>query len=268
MIWVWVAAVTALLAVLLVLVLSRPIRIPHEPDREGSQDAEASGAYDQVSLWPIYAFERHIIVRALVNEDPSGTLLDVGCGPGHLTAALSRKFPDAASVGLDVNGHMLALARRRFRSVTGLGFVRGDAERLPFADSSIDTIVSSLSLHHWKDAGAALKEIGRVLTPGGRVVLFDLRRDCPKWVYLVFVVGQAVFLPAAIRRTNGAVGSIWASWTAAELGAMLQDAGFQRPRVESRFSWLLVRCGKPPGTWSSSVRFTVSGGDDMMDNRG
>jgi ubiquinone/menaquinone biosynthesis C-methylase UbiE len=265
---IWVAAVTVLCVVLLALVLGRPMRIPHEPDREGYQDAKASGAYDQVSCWPIYAFERHIMTGALARERPSGTLLDIGCGPGHLTAALSRKFPDAASVGLDVNGHMLALARRRFRAVPGLGFVRGDAERLPFADSSIDTIVSSLSLHHWKDAAAALKEIGRVLTPGGSLVLFDLRRDCPKWVYFVFVVGQAVFLPAAIRRTNGAVGSIWASWTAAELGEMLNDAGFRTPRVESRFSWLLVRCGKPPAGPSSSGRFTGSGGDDMMDSRG
>jgi hypothetical protein len=67
-------------------------------------------------------------------------------------------------------------------------------------------------------------------------------------LYFGLVVTQALFLPAAIRKTNGAVGSIWASFTAAELGAMLGEAGFQSPRIESRFAWLLVRGGKPPAT--------------------
>jgi ubiquinone/menaquinone biosynthesis C-methylase UbiE len=242
-----IAMVLGLITVAAVaLLLSQSIRIPREPDREGRQDAEASGAYDQISYWPIYAFERYLMVRALGSRRRGGTLLDVGCGPAHLTAALAARFPAVASVGLDVNEHMLGIARRRFHDIPGLELVQGDAERLPFAASSVDTIISSLSLHHWRRAGMALEEIARVLKPGGSVVLFDLRRDCPRWAYGIFLVGQALFLPVAIRKTNGAVGSIWASYTAAELAVMLSEAGFGEAVIESRFGWLLVRAGKLP----------------------
>jgi ubiquinone/menaquinone biosynthesis C-methylase UbiE len=263
MIWVG-ALLVALVVAAFALVLTRPMRIPRDPAREGFQDAEASGAYDQVSCWPIYAFERHIVVSALAREDPCGTLLDIGCGPGHLTAAVARRFPRVACFGLDINEHMLALARRRFRAVDGPDFVGGDVGRLPFASGSVDIIISSLSLHHWKTAGAALTEIGRVLTPGGLLVLFDLRRDCPRWLYFVFVVGQALFLPAAIRRTNGAVGSIWASFTAAELANMLREAGFPSPRLKLRFGWLLARSRKPHSRSSSLDGFTANGSDGKM----
>jgi ubiquinone/menaquinone biosynthesis C-methylase UbiE len=49
----------------------------------------------------------------------------------------------------------------------------GDVTRLPFGDASFDLIVSSLSLHHWDDPGAARPELARVLRPGGRIVIYD-----------------------------------------------------------------------------------------------
>lgn len=236
----WVALSSVAVVLVIAFMLSRPIRIAREPGREGFQDAAASQAYDRMSRWPAYALERHIMVRALSREKCEGTLLDVGCGPGHLTAQVARRFADLKCIGLDSNEAMLALARRNFRGEARLGFVRGDAERLPLTANSVNVVISSLSMHHWTSPSEALREILRVLAPGGRMVILDLRRDCPRWMYYGFVIGQWLFLPLAIRRTNGAVGSIWASYTADELETLLTEAGSPSGTVESRFGWLLA----------------------------
>ena len=66
---------------------------------------------------------------------------------------------------------MLAVARRRLGGRAAL--CAGDVHLLPFADGAFDVVVSSSSLHHWRDAARALAEIARVTCPGGRLVLTD-----------------------------------------------------------------------------------------------
>lgn len=106
-------------------------------------------------------------------------------------------------------------------------------------DNSVDIVVSSLSLHHWAEPEQALAEIFRVLKPNGRLLIFDLRRDSPRIVYIIFVLGQELFTPEAIRRTNGAVGSLWASYTSGELVALLSKGRFKHVKVSSMPAWLV-----------------------------
>ena len=244
--WVWITLVPFALLATAVFLLSRPIKIPREPEREGYQDEEASLAYDRTSRWPIFAFERRLVLNALGRHRIQGLLLDIGCGPGYLAAKIGGQFPGLEVLGLDPNRHMISIASAKLSRAHGeFNLVLGDASALPFASNTVDIVVSSLSLHHWKDPSRAFLEIYRVLAPGGRLMVFDARRDVPLLVFHAFRVGQALFGPRAIRRTNGAVGSLWSSYTADELERLLFAQQFGSVAVAQGFAWLLLKAVKP-----------------------
>jgi ubiquinone/menaquinone biosynthesis C-methylase UbiE len=242
MAWVIIAVIIVVLAGLLAWYMSRPMNIPREPDREGAQDAAAVRAYDRTSRWPIFALERRIMVTVLARSEPTGLLLDIGCGPGYLAAGISRRCPSLKVIGLDINEEMINIARHNWPPPQySVEFVAGDAHQLPFTDSSIDFAVSSLSLHHWADAAQVFREIQRVLKPGGEFAIMDLRRDSARFFYLAFKIGQALIAPEAIKRTNGAVGSFWASYTPSELKIILDTAGIKEARIDTTFGWMVAR---------------------------
>jgi ubiquinone/menaquinone biosynthesis C-methylase UbiE len=251
MVWIIVGIIVVISGALLVW-LTRPLKIPREPEREGAQDGPAVEAYDRTSGWLVFKLERYIMMRELAREMPTGgTLVDIGCGPGYLAAEISRRYPSLKVTGLDNNQLMIEAARRNWPAGRyATAFVEGDAQQMPFADDSLDYCVSSLSLHHWEDAAQVFREIQRVLKPGGRFIVLDLRRDCPIWMYLAFKIGQSLIAPEAVRRTNGAVGSFWAAYTPDELAAMLGRAGTGNCRVKRRFGWMVARGVKPPAVTS------------------
>jgi SAM-dependent methyltransferase len=95
-------------------------------------------------------------------------LLDLGCSSGHLLEDLRRWHPVATLWGLDLIGAGLRKAHER---VPDARLLRADACELPLADASIDAICSANLLEHVPDDRRALREIARVLRPGGRAVL-------------------------------------------------------------------------------------------------
>jgi len=116
---------------------------------------------------------------ALADRLGSGRLLDIGTGTGRLLERLGRGRPGLALFGLDRSAGMLGAARR---ARARLHFVRGAAETLPFADGSFDAVTTTLSFHHWSDQPAALREVHRVLRPGGTFALADVSiDDLPPW---------------------------------------------------------------------------------------
>ena len=224
-----------------------PMRIPHDSTREGVEDAAALQAYYRVSRWPIFTFERHIVLKALSEIKPKGQLLDVGCGPGYLVAQIKQKFRDVKIVGLDINELTLKNAKRAWLPdlYPGLEFLTGDAQQLPFPDCSLDFIVSSLSLHHWSDAPGVFQEIFRTLKPRGNILIFDLRRDSPSYFYWALKIGQAFLAPESIRNINGAVGSFWAAYTPSEIEAIVLGIPIDNLRIKSGFGWMLISGNKP-----------------------
>ena len=111
---------------------------------------------------------------------PSGArLLEVGCGPGRLSILLARRYGFDVT-GLDLDPAMIERARANVES-SGHGggrrpsFLVGNASSLAFPDASFDVVVSTLSMHHWTDATGGLNEIGRVLRPNGRALVWDFR---------------------------------------------------------------------------------------------
>ena len=111
---------------------------------------------------------------------PDGArVLEVGCGPGHLSIRLARQH-GLDVTGLDLDPAMIERARANADRPGDGGerrpsFLVGDVASLAFPDGSFDLVVSTLSMHHWADPTAGLAEIGRVLRPGGRALVWDLR---------------------------------------------------------------------------------------------
>jgi SAM-dependent methyltransferase len=138
-----------------------------------------STAPDSVAAPPAEVYEAEF-VPALFRPFASSVLdaaavvrgqrvLDVACGTGVLArAALLRVAPDGAVTGLDANAEMLAVARRLEPSIE---WIDGRAEALPLADGSFDAVVSQFGLMFFDDRVAALREMQRVLEPGGRLAV-------------------------------------------------------------------------------------------------
>ncbi len=228
--------------------LASPMGIRRDAGREGYQDEQASQAYDRTSNWLIFAFERYLIMRALKRERPDGIVVDIGCGPGYLAAKMAHDLRETEIIGLDINPYMAALAKgNRSRLSADYALVLGDVSALPFANHSANVVVTSLSLHHWADPSGAFAEVYRVLSPGGRLVVLDPRRDASRLVFLAFQIGQSLFSPSAIRRTNGAVGSLWASYTRSELRRLLATQPFEQVKVVAGPGWLIADCVKANG---------------------
>jgi SAM-dependent methyltransferase len=96
-------------------------------------------------------------------------VLDVACGTGALTVAVAdRVLPGGAALGLDANAQMLAVARRKHSAIE---WFEGPAESLPFEDATFDAVVSQFGLMFFTDRIAALREMWRVLRPGGRLAV-------------------------------------------------------------------------------------------------
>jgi ubiquinone/menaquinone biosynthesis C-methylase UbiE len=109
----------------------------------------------------------------VANLTGSEKVLDVGCGAGHTTAALAPYAQQV--VALDLSQAMLAQVNSLAaeRGLINIETRQGDAEHLPFDDSTFDLVVSRYSAHHWPNPQAVLRAIWRVLKPNGCFILSD-----------------------------------------------------------------------------------------------
>jgi SAM-dependent methyltransferase len=136
-------------------------------------------AYDNLSRLLLGSFVRGIAADVTAVAPDGARVLEVGCGPGRLSIRLARQH-GLEVTGLDLDPAMIQRARanadrRGDGQARRPSFLVGDVAALAFPDSSFDLVVSTLSLHHWADPTAGLAEIGRVLRPGGRALVWDFR---------------------------------------------------------------------------------------------
>jgi ubiquinone/menaquinone biosynthesis C-methylase UbiE len=135
--------------------------------------------YDTLSRFLLGRFVGRIAADVAAAAPGGARVLEVGCGPGHLSIRLVRQH-GLEVTGLDLDPAMIARARANAdRPENGderrPSFLVGDVAAMAFPDQSFDLVVSTLSLHHWADPTAGLAEVGRVLRPGGRALVWDLR---------------------------------------------------------------------------------------------
>lgn len=118
-------------------------------------------------------------IADLAGSLPPGTrLLDVGAGPGYLLSYLARERPDLSLWGLDFSLDMIRRARHRATAPQAAPrWLVADACRLPFPAGVFGQVVATFSFHIWPCPVAGLQELRRVLAPGGRAWVYELRRD-------------------------------------------------------------------------------------------
>jgi ubiquinone/menaquinone biosynthesis C-methylase UbiE len=105
-------------------------------------------------------------------------VLDLGCGSGWATRLLAAYATRGLVVGLDISDEMIELARSSSKDFGNVEFHVGSAERLPFNDGYFTHAFSMESLYYYEDVGAALREVRRVLAPGGLfVTVVDLYKE-------------------------------------------------------------------------------------------
>lgn len=112
----------------------------------------------------------------LLGGQPGERLLDVACGPGLLLRAAVERGLEA--FGLDVSGEAVAMARRAVPAAT---VVQGSAEELPYPDASFDCVTCLGSIERFLDREKALREIARVLRPGGRFCVLGRGAKTVSW---------------------------------------------------------------------------------------
>jgi ubiquinone/menaquinone biosynthesis C-methylase UbiE len=113
----------------------------------------------------------------------AGRVLEIGPGPGFIAIEIAKLLPGVQIVGLDLSETMINIATGNAREHGVLGrveFREGDASKMPFGDASFDFIISSGSLHHWQEPSRIFREVHRVLNPGCRALISDLRSDAPE----------------------------------------------------------------------------------------
>jgi arsenite methyltransferase len=157
---------------------------------------------------------------------PSGGLaLDVGSGPGAVTSSLAdAAAPGGLALGVDISEPMLDRAVRN-ESGSEVGFVRADAQRLPFRDNVFDAAVSMAVLQLIPNPTAALSEMARVLRPGGRLAI------------MVPTAGRAARFWQMLPNIGAHV------FGDDEIGDVLEDKGFASVRVKNvgTFQWVRAK---------------------------
>ena len=154
-----------------------------------------SSSYENSWMQRAFFDQTHQAVLALaagiVHEPES--VLDVGCGTGRLLRRAYRYWPEAQLIGVDPADGMIERAKLLTPNAT---FFTSMAETLPLPDASVDLSLSTTSFHHWQDQEAGIREIARVLRPGGYFILVDI--SIPEWLERVVSL-ERFHSPAQMR---------------------------------------------------------------------
>jgi demethylmenaquinone methyltransferase/2-methoxy-6-polyprenyl-1,4-benzoquinol methylase len=232
-------------------------RVSTESPSRGSQEFAAqvnsmfdriAGRYDSMNSAMTAGLHHRWRARAAdrAELDPGQAALDVCCGTGDLALELRRRVgPTGRVVGCDFSEPMLELAREKAKraGVGDVEFQWADALELPYEDASFDAVTVGFGVRNLADVERGIAEMGRVLRPGGRLVILEITRPTRPplssffslWFdRLVPLIGRFAsdgaaysYLPASVQSFPGPE----------QLGGVIAEAGFDGVR------WLLLAGG-------------------------
>ena len=162
-----------------------------------------------------------------------GLALELGPGPGYLGLEWVHRTENTRLQGLDISPDMLAVAERNAKEYGLEGrteYTQGRSEEMPFADETFEAVFTNGSLHEWSEPKRTFTEMWRVLKPGGRIFISDLRRDLfvmVRWFFWLSVQ------PKEIR--PGLISSINAAYTPNELRELMNGTPLAQCSVNGSF---------------------------------
>jgi ubiquinone/menaquinone biosynthesis C-methylase UbiE len=184
----------------------------------------------------------HARLVAQADPPPGGRVLEIGCGTGNVLVRMARARPDVALTGLDPDAAALERARGKLPDTVHLE--QGYADALPLPDGAVDRVLSAFMLHHLPpdEQRGALREVRRVLAPGGSLHLVDMESGGPHGL-LARGVGAVLRLRGGLGQGHGhghGHGQEPRAHLAAadDLLALLRDAGLVDPVVVGRRRWV------------------------------
>jgi ubiquinone/menaquinone biosynthesis C-methylase UbiE len=181
-------------------------------------------AKDYDKKWSFYVEATTRETMARVSVGSTDRVLDIGCGTGELLSRLAAKYPNARLSGLDPVPEMLEVARDKLSDRVDLRV--GWANELPWPDNCFDLVVSCNMFHYITHPVAAVREMERVLRPGGRIVITDW---CDDYVACRLCNLYLRLMSKAHYKT----------YRESECASLLKQAGHSQPRIERyKISWL------------------------------
>ncbi|SPD73912.1 hypothetical protein PITCH_A2030056 [uncultured Desulfobacterium sp.] len=199
----------------------------------GMIDKGTLAVFSRVSSLTAQAAGRRIrhILGARIKEGM--TVVDIGTGPGTIPLNLKSSFPKTRFIGIDISEDMILMAKgHAVRSGFQLPVLVGDGQSLPFGADKVDCVISLFAMHHMDHPKRLLKEIDRVLKPGGVLLIIDFRRDIKGPLFgIINAAWRAVFFFSTARRGFG--DSVRSAWLPREIEAILGESGIGRFKVRT-----------------------------------
>eukprot|EP00747_Dinoflagellata_sp_TGD_P171165 gnl/TRDRNA2_/TRDRNA2_204561_c0_seq1.p1 gnl/TRDRNA2_/TRDRNA2_204561_c0~~gnl/TRDRNA2_/TRDRNA2_204561_c0_seq1.p1 ORF type:complete len:325 (-),score=35.76 gnl/TRDRNA2_/TRDRNA2_204561_c0_seq1:274-1248(-) len=176
------------------------------------------------------------------------SVLDVGCGPALLVADMSVAVgPQGHAVGIDPSDTMIALGQEKLKSTQNTALRRGSAEKLPFPDNTFDAVTFCQVMSYVPDVPGALREVRRVLVPGGRLLVLDT-----DWQGCVINAPDKV---RAHRVLQSHEDHFLDSTLPRKMPRLLQEAGFQLRDVQG-VPMIAAGTIVPEDSWVGQMLFT------------
>jgi arsenite methyltransferase len=213
-------------------------------DKEGTEVFGATLYAGEAEGAPAGAVEASLgcgVPTAVADLHEGETVLDLGSGGGADVFLSARRVgPSGKAIGLDMTDEMLALAREHAASacIDNVEFVKGYIEDIPLPDESVDVVISNCVINLSADKGKVLREVARVLRPGGRFAVSDVIAD----------PDMDAATRADMREWTGCIAG---ALTRGQFEAALADAGLvdleirETHRVHEHASSAIVRARKP-----------------------
>jgi len=160
---------------------------------------------------------------------PGANVLEVAPGPGYFAVELA-KLGKYRITGLDISETFVEIARKNAREAgLQIDFQQGNASNMPFAGDSFELILCRAAFKNFSDPIGALREMRRVLKPGGKAVIIDLRKDTPKEEIDAYVdkmhVGK---LNSAFIKLSFRTMLLKRAYTRADFERFIAESGFER----------------------------------------